>query len=201
MPSFPQPEGRGPNGRRFCRVCHEEVAPRRSSFCSDACVQTFLWAANWGFIRSRVLERDRGVCARCAVDCLALAYVVREQFYPYQYPTCGPEKRNRFGWTLQERLEVWAAFCRGWQIHPRGTRDLWEADHIVPVVDGGTHELANLRTLCVPCHRFETAQLARRRRRPLGVPLVVDPTMPPGTVDVCSPRQRVRIVNVAEACA
>lgn len=40
----------------------------------------------------------------------------------------------------------------------------WEADHVVPVVEGGgLCGLDNYRTLCLPCHRQETAKLARRR--------------------------------------
>lgn len=40
----------------------------------------------------------------------------------------------------------------------------WEADHIVPVIEGGGEcDLTNLRTLCLPCHRKETAALAKRR--------------------------------------
>lgn len=40
----------------------------------------------------------------------------------------------------------------------------WEADHIIPVVEGGGEcGLENYRTLCLPCHRKETAALARRR--------------------------------------
>jgi 5-methylcytosine-specific restriction endonuclease McrA len=43
---------------------------------------------------------------------------------------------------------------------------LWEMDHIVPVVEGGGGcGLGNLRTLCLACHRAETAELARRRAR------------------------------------
>jgi 5-methylcytosine-specific restriction endonuclease McrA len=43
-------------------------------------------------------------------------------------------------------------------------RSLWEADHIMPVVEGGGGcGLDNIRTLCVPCHRRETAALAARR--------------------------------------
>lgn len=46
----------------------------------------------------------------------------------------------------------------------RGTGDLWQADHIIPVVEGGGEcTLANLRTLCTACHREETAALAKRR--------------------------------------
>ena len=40
----------------------------------------------------------------------------------------------------------------------------WEADHIIPVVEGGgLCGLQNYRTLCLACHRKETAALARRR--------------------------------------
>lgn len=46
----------------------------------------------------------------------------------------------------------------------RGSGHLWEADHIVPVVEGGGEcTLENMRTLCIPCHKKETADLARRR--------------------------------------
>lgn len=46
----------------------------------------------------------------------------------------------------------------------RGSGHLWEADHILPVVEGGGEcTLENFRTLCIPCHKQETADLARRR--------------------------------------
>lgn len=38
----------------------------------------------------------------------------------------------------------------------------WEADHTIPLVEGGTHTAANLRTLCCPCHRTVTKELVRR---------------------------------------
>jgi len=45
-----------------------------------------------------------------------------------------------------------------WQNH------LWEADHIIAVVDGGADlGLHNIQTLCVPCHTKKTAELAKRR--------------------------------------
>ncbi len=42
-------------------------------------------------------------------------------------------------------------------------RTWWEADHIVPLVEGGDHSEDNIRTLCIWCHRDETAALAKRR--------------------------------------
>ena len=45
----------------------------------------------------------------------------------------------------------------------RGTGDLWQADHIVPVIEGGGEcTLDNLRTLCTSCHNAETAALRKR---------------------------------------
>jgi 5-methylcytosine-specific restriction protein A len=50
------------------------------------------------------------------------------------------------------------------RIAARGTGHLWQADHIIPVVEGGGEcGLENLRTLCRACHLRETAELARRR--------------------------------------
>lgn len=46
------------------------------------------------------------------------------------------------------------------------TPTLWEADHIVPVIEGGgCCGLENYRTLCIPCHRAETRKLRSRMRR------------------------------------
>jgi hypothetical protein len=40
----------------------------------------------------------------------------------------------------------------------------WEADHIVPVCEGGgCCGLENYQTLCLKCHKEETKNLAKRR--------------------------------------
>jgi 5-methylcytosine-specific restriction endonuclease McrA len=39
----------------------------------------------------------------------------------------------------------------------------WEADHIVPLQEGGALlDPSNVRTLCLPCHALVTRQLRRR---------------------------------------
>ncbi len=39
----------------------------------------------------------------------------------------------------------------------------WQADHVVPVAEGGgLCGLENMRTLCTPCHKRETAALRKR---------------------------------------
>jgi len=72
------------------------------------------------------------------------------------------QSTGRLAILYAERAAAEAYVARGFV---RG-RPLWEADHIVPVVrGGGSTGLENLRTLCVPCHRRETAQLAADRAR------------------------------------
>jgi hypothetical protein len=62
----------------------------------------------------------------------------------------------------ERMLELRALQSRG-VIH-RGRKSWWEADHIVPVVEGGDSSLENIRTLCIPCHREVTRSLRERRR-------------------------------------
>ncbi|MDE1154383.1 MAG: HNH endonuclease signature motif containing protein [Acidobacteriaceae bacterium] len=47
----------------------------------------------------------------------------------------------------------------------RARKTLWDADHILPVAEGGGEcDLQNLRTLCLPCHQEATAALRLRLR-------------------------------------
>lgn len=128
---------RGENGRCLCRWCNLEVPPGRQTFCSDWCVEEWKLRSNPGHLRERVFERDRGVCAQCGVDCLAEFRRIR---------------RLRGAAALRARRE--------WNCGARNS--LWDADHILPVVQGGGEcDLANMQTLCLKCHRIRTAVLRK----------------------------------------
>ena len=86
-------------------------------------------------IRRRLRKRDRGRCAACGLDTLALKKSL---------------KGRGMARALRERGFV-----------PR--RSLWEVDHIVPLVDGGSHDMTNLQSLCTPCHKRKTAAEASAR--------------------------------------
>jgi 5-methylcytosine-specific restriction endonuclease McrA len=132
---------KGQNGRALCRWCSLEVPPRRFTFCSDWCVHEWRLRTDPGYLRRQVFERDRGVCARCGLD------------------TAAEWRRiHRLRWA---RRQVALA---EWGIRGRNRTSLWDADHVVPVVEGGGEcDLANLRTLCLRCHRQVTSELLRRR--------------------------------------
>jgi 5-methylcytosine-specific restriction endonuclease McrA len=135
---------KGPNGRHLCRWCSLEVPKGRLTFCSAWCVEEWRLRSDPGYLREKVLERDRGVCAGCGVDCLHAELHL---------------KRLRGAPRLKAFLE--------WGLRPGSRKSLWDADHIVPVVEGGGEcDLTNLRTLCLKCHRTATAELRKRRRSP-----------------------------------
>ncbi len=134
---------KGDNGRSLCRWCSLEVPPRRFTFCSEFCVEEWKLRTDPGYVREKVLARDKGVCAICLTDCLAEWIHI---------------KRLR-GTGRAKALADW-----GVKLHSR--QSLWDADHIVPVVEGGGEcDLSNLRTLCLKCHRTVTAALRLRRTK------------------------------------
>lgn len=52
-----------------------------------------------------------------------------------------------------------------WGLKARTRKSLWDADHILPVAEGGGEcDLDNIRTLCLRCHRAATLELRRRLR-------------------------------------
>jgi hypothetical protein len=131
---------KGTNGRSLCRWCNLEVPPRRSTFCSDWCVHEWRLRTNPGYLREQVLERDRGICALCGIDTLAAVLQL---------------KRSRHA-RKRELLAHWGltSFSR---------KTLWDADHILPVAEGGGEcDLDNIRTLCLICHRHQTRELRKR---------------------------------------
>ena len=133
---------KGPGGRPLCRWCQLEVPARRFTFCSDYCVNEWRLRTDPGYLREQVFMRDRGVCALCGIDAHA-AYAEL--------------KRSRGGFRLR--------LLERWGLKKISRKTLWDADHIVPVVEGGGEcDLGNMRTLCVTCHRRETLKLAARLR-------------------------------------
>ncbi len=151
----PRPmQPRGPDGEKLCRYCLRPVPKGRRTMCSRECAHEWMLRRDMGYVRQQVYQRDKGVCAICGVDTREVAKAIEElhrtvlESYGY----------TRYG-------SVWATWYAGLGIDRRGS--LWDADHIVPVVEGGGGcGLENYRTLCVWCHRRETAELARRRARP-----------------------------------
>ena len=126
-----------------CRWCGGPVPKGRFTFCGAECVHEWKLRTDPGYLRAQVFERDHGVCALCGLDT----------------ETMRRDKRKLDFAARRQFEKEWGR-----------RRQLWDADHIVPVVEGGGEcGLANLRTLCLKCHRAATAELrARMAGRPNG---------------------------------
>jgi 5-methylcytosine-specific restriction enzyme A len=138
---------RGPNGRGLCRWCSLEVPRGRFTFCSQFCVHEWKLRTQPAYIREQVFERDRGICADCGIDTVAAA------------------RKLRFS-----RGATRTSLLAHWGLRTRSRKSLWDADHIMAVIEGGGEcDLSNIRTLCLRCHRVATA-LLRNRIRPSVTP-------------------------------
>lgn len=131
----------GPNGRGLCRWCSLEVPRGRYTFCSEFCVHEWKLRTQPAYLREQVFIRDRGICASCHVDTVAAARALRYS-------------------RGARRTELLAH----WGLARRSRKSLWDADHLLPVIEGGGEcDLNNIRTLCLRCHRQVTLQLRLRR--------------------------------------
>lgn len=53
-----------------------------------------------------------------------------------------------------------------WGMKSVSRKSLWDADHILPVCEGGGEcDLENIRTLCLACHKDVTYRLRHRLRK------------------------------------
>lgn len=127
---------KGPLGRNLCRFCSVEVKPPRITFCSGE--MTLYSRRKINGIWTRVVCRQGFGCVH--------QYLIRS--------------RSRYARdAVFDRDGGKCAHC-GIQ---HGRKGPWQADHIVPVVEGGgLCGLENLRTLCTGCHKTVTAELRTR---------------------------------------
>ncbi len=128
------------------------LPPRRRIWCSDRCGDAF-WTNHWWTLARRAAKRrDRYRCKRCGA--------------------AAPKRPNPR--TVSSPHEYRSAM-RSWRAAKK--RNRMEVNHREPCRGAHrtlscAHHLGNLETLCLACHREETAQFAGRRR----ASALVDPT-------------------------
>ena len=129
---------RNADGKPICRWCRGPVVAPRRTFCGDSCVHEWKIRSSPWYVRREVKKRDKGICQLCGVNVV---------------------KAHR-EWTRAKPPAGDRAARRAW----RQARPRWEADHIVPVADGGGEcGLENYRLLCRACHvRVTLAWRAQR---------------------------------------
>lgn len=152
---------RGPGGRYLCRWCKTEVPKGRRTFCGDLCIHEWKLRSDPGYVRRIVHERDKGVCAHCGMDTDKLARIWRHLFRRACYGDGNLPRNQARRKALMEKYP-WAKL----NLYHDKVYALWQADHIVPVVEGGGEcGLEGYRTLCTPCHKAETKKLRLRLKK------------------------------------
>jgi 5-methylcytosine-specific restriction protein A len=158
------------DGKVVCSCgCGRNPVPPRRNWFSDECVQAWRVRNDPGYARSLVYARDKGICAICGCNAdlelvkwletakesqRFIQAILRHTPRGTLWPEIDMERKRL--WKRWKPAGAWNQFAKtGWQ-----------ADHIVPVVEGGGQcDLSNLRTLCIPCHKQETKALAARQKQ------------------------------------
>lgn len=179
---------RDEHGNVVCSCgCGRPPGKGRRTWHSQECVDRWMTANSSQYVRNKLFERDKGVCAMCGVNSIRAESRARlakstSKWYVRFDPVWGWQNRN--GWSkpipewfmskwsrvrqrLNARVEkmrlkrIDAMKSEGWDVHRH--MSWWEADHIIPVAEGGGQcGIENYRTLCVRCHRKVTRELRAR---------------------------------------
>jgi 5-methylcytosine-specific restriction endonuclease McrA len=109
--------------------------------------------ASGAAVISEVFRRDKGVCAACGMDTESIQKECRKIYF-----TLWQFSERRVYWTPDRWVkDQWGPY---WSMNGATP---WQADHILPVAEGGgVCGLENYRTLCLRCHKLDTAQLSGR---------------------------------------
>jgi len=183
---------RGPNGRALCRLCAEEVPTSRRTFCGHACVHSWKLKTDPSYQREHVWIKDLGACRLCQHDlkktvkrfqkvARVLTSEAPSKTASYETWPLGPripaietmtQERDRIrsyksNYARRKRVVAiwtcWTGRSAEWTVMKFKLSQAWDMDHEVPLIEGGTNDMTNLRVLCRPCHKRVTKELAGRR--------------------------------------
>lgn len=171
-----------------CRVCGRDVDDGRMVHCSDYCKSiksAVMSMLNWNSVRRRIVKRDDKTCQGCGfkqdwidrghehLRSIVEAKCSERPETPSieEYAEISDDEARAH----RERFQNWKEECEeiareylGYPWYPggiiHGPDSRLEVDHITPISEGGhPFDPANLRTLCVGCHKEKTAQEATER--------------------------------------
>jgi 5-methylcytosine-specific restriction protein A len=177
-------EKRASYRKGHCIWCGQKVAPPRRTYCSKECVHEWNLRVSQSYVRTLVKRRDGGICAGCGRDCVAL----HRDLEMVASRSAGEFVDQIVSLKLEKRVDQWRlwialARCESLDrehgreadraknslrldLSRRGiyfVRTLWDADHVVSLEEGGSHQLENIQSLCWACHKTKTAEHAKRR--------------------------------------
>ncbi|OMJ16344.1 DNA annealing helicase and endonuclease ZRANB3 [Smittium culicis] len=166
---------RGPRSFCLCRYCGKETNSSYQTFCDKFCVQEFQYRTRPEEVRTKLLDRDAGICQICSFPA--------HEWYK-KISNCNYEQAIKLLDSLESELSP------AWRKKTNIIRDFsnweknlitgeesckllnsgmfWESAHILDVqYGGGGCGLEGYRLLCVPCHDKESLNAISRKSETL----------------------------------
>lgn len=86
--------------------------------------------------------------------------------------------------TQSQQLALWKEYGQVVCAHCGDTVDDWNMnwDHWLALVDGGSHDVSNLRPICLPCHKEKSAREHKNNAKAKRVAKKHTNPLPPGTI-------------------
>lgn len=139
------PRRKDDQGRWLCRGCGKVLSGRRTAWCSKECEREVDIRCSGHGVRRALWHRDKSICSSCGRDTNAIRRELRHLRKTLSRSEWQAELKHR-------QLTSHEAY---------GT--LWEAHHVVPVEEGGGGcGVEGYETLCIWCHKEESAKQAQR---------------------------------------
>lgn len=154
-------------GPGYCRWCGVGIFNKSGKllgnrrWCSDKCIKTYMVQSDSGFSRRHIFERDKGICAGCNVNLVELKKELKEKAKEINKLEKGREISYK---EYDEKMKE--IFGKQWYWNQRDpVAAKWHLDHIVPLIDGGSHGEENQQILCLTCHKEKTKKEASARAK------------------------------------
>ncbi len=130
----------------ICVWCGKPLPSATRKYCSRECYDEVGLRCGFG-IRWKLYERDKGICSRCGRDCEEVQRAITT-LSRFNHQARAIVDTSSLAKVL--RLTYWEM-----------RKSLWEAHHKKAVKDGGgACGLDNFETVCIWCHKKETATQA-----------------------------------------
>lgn len=168
----PQPAG-------HCCYCGEKIpaGSRRTRWCSQVCVDQFRTQHDPQYVRWQLLERDGGICHTCGLRAADLEYglwwlqymIVRpDRLWSPPLGFCFGPANDYLSSRVLRQSRAYQDLVKSLKItFKESMKSLWEGHHVEALAEGGLppKDLSGYQTLCIWCHKAETAALTNRRAR------------------------------------
>jgi len=111
-------------------------------------------------------EAPRGICRVCGKEKIGRNRTVCPPPEGERITSCKLLLSCKVGggwmrWAIFQRDQGKCGECKKTVSRYWSRGELWQADHIIPIADGGTNHPDNIQTLCTACHKVKTAQQAK----------------------------------------